>query len=343
MSSRLSPWLTRSERLHFAQRRAGIDRHRRDRRAFEKRLDASRRDQRRRGVGDDDVPRRSTLALRARRARSRSFAPCRRRAVLRWPPCAPRNRRARSCAFPRSPSRISNTSVGPVVVISSKPSDPCTTNPRFNPSAASAPANNSAALSDGAPTSCAVAPAGFVSGPSRLNAVRIRSSARTGAACFIAVCTAGANRKPMPTSRMARAVSSGDAGNRDAKRIEQVHAAASLGAGYGAVAVFGNAHPRARRHERRYGRDIECLRAIPARAAGVEERLAIPTPISTRTAIRRMARAKPTNSSTVSPFTRSAIRNPAICAGATRPSRICCMAVSASAADRFSRAASLSR
>ena len=58
-------------------------------------------------------------------------------------------------------------------------------------------------------------------------------------------------------------------------------------------------------------------------------------PASTGAAIRRIARAKPTSSSAVSPFMRKAIRNAAICGvRSPRRSRIVCMAASASAADR---------
>ncbi len=66
----------------------------------------------------------------------------------------------------------------------------------------------------------------------------------------------------------------GRRGNWDAKRIEEVDAAASRGAGYGAIAVFGHADARASRHKRRHCRDVERFRGIAARAAGVEERLA---------------------------------------------------------------------
>ena len=44
---------------------------------------------------------------------------------------------------------------------------------------------SAAASAEGAPTTCAVAPAGFVSGPSRLNTVRIFSSTRAGWAYFV--------------------------------------------------------------------------------------------------------------------------------------------------------------
>ena len=64
--------------------------------------------------------------------------------------------------------------------------EPCTTNARSGPSPASAWAISSAAWTEGAPINCRVAPAGLVSGPSRLNTVRIFSSSRAGCACFMA-------------------------------------------------------------------------------------------------------------------------------------------------------------
>ena len=60
-------------------------------------------------------------------------------------------------------------------------------------------------------------------------------------------------------------------------------------------------------------------------------------------AIWRMARAKPTSSSTVSPFIRKAIRKAAIWAWVAWPLRMVCMAASASADDRFSRSTTRSR
>ena len=230
------------------------------------------------------------------------------------------------------PSRISQADVGPVVVISSSPSEPWTTKPRRMPSAAIAPAISSAAWNEGAPMSCAVAPAGLVNGPSRLNTVRILRSTRTGWACFMAVWTAGAKRNPMPTWRMARAVAAGGR----SRRMPQASSRSAL--------------PHWLEIER-----LPCLATctpVPAttKAATVEmlnvsqpsppvpqvsSRVWPARPASMGTAIRRMARAKPTSSSTVSPFILRAIRKAAICAWLASPRRIICMAASASAAGRF--------
>ena len=65
------------------------------------------------------------------------------------------------------------------------PSAPCTTQARSDPSSISARASSSVSSGRGTPTIWRVAPAGFVSGPSRLNAVRMPSSRRVGAACLI--------------------------------------------------------------------------------------------------------------------------------------------------------------
>ena len=81
-----------------------------------------------------------------------------------------------------APSRHSEILVYPVVVSSSIPSAPCTTQARVVPSSISARANSSVNSGRDTPTICRVAPAGLVSGPRRLNAVRMPSSRRTGPA-----------------------------------------------------------------------------------------------------------------------------------------------------------------
>ena len=86
---------------------------------------------------------------------------------------------------------------------------PWTTKDLRVPSSARASAISLAVSGEGAPINCALARAGFTSGPRRLNTVRVFSSRRTGWACFIAGCSAGANRNPMPISRIDRAASSG--------------------------------------------------------------------------------------------------------------------------------------
>ena len=71
--------------------------------------------------------------------------------------------------------------VGPVVVISSSPSEPCTAQTRPDPSSFKASVSGSSQTGEGTPRSCRLTPAGLDSGPSRLNKVRVPSSTRTGA------------------------------------------------------------------------------------------------------------------------------------------------------------------
>src|SRR5579872_6949520 len=86
------------------------------------------------------------------------------------------------------------------MVISSSPSNPCTTSTRSNPSILRASASFSTNAAEYTPTTWAEAWAGFVSGPSKLKTVRRRSSRRAACTCCIAECIAGANRNAMPTS-----------------------------------------------------------------------------------------------------------------------------------------------
>ena len=78
-------------------------------------------------------------------------------------------------------SAISTTSVGPVTVISSSPSLPCTAQTRRVPRSARTRASGSAHSAAETPRSWRSTPAGFESGPSRLKIVRTGNSARTGA------------------------------------------------------------------------------------------------------------------------------------------------------------------
>ena len=193
--------------------------------------------------------------------------------------------------------------------ISSSPSAPCTTNARFTPNSPRARAINSVKFASNTPTTCAEAPAGFVSGPSKLNTVRMRSSRRADMACRVAACTAGAKRNPIPTSSMACATRSGGRSMRTPKCSST------------------SAEPQRELMDR-----LPCLATCtPAPAitnAATVETLKVPEPsppvpqVSTRASIatggasakigvawRRIAVAKPTNSSTVSPFMRNAVSN----------------------------------
>src|SRR5690606_21185325 len=114
------------------------------------------------------------------------------------------------------------------------------------------------------PLKCRRAPAGLVSGPSRFIIVRTPSSTRTGAAGFIALRCAWADRKPTPASQVRRGQ-----GDPDAGRFEQVSAAAR--ARRLTVAVFGDVRAGGRGHERGRGGNVEELGTAAAGAAGVHQ------------------------------------------------------------------------
>ena len=179
------------------------------------------------------------------------------------------------------------------------------------PRAAIAPAINSAAWKEGAPISCAVAPAGLVSGPSRLKTVRIlRSHADRLGVLHGGVDGGGEQEADADFADGARGIVRRHV-DADAPGFQQVGAAAL--AGDGAIAVLGDVDAGAGHHERGDGGDVKGVGAVAAGAAGIEQGLALSRPGSIGTAMPRMARAKPTSSSTVSPFIFRAIRKAAIC------------------------------
>ena len=90
------------------------------------------------------------------------------------------------------PSRTSDKWLSPVFEISSSPSAPCTTNARSVPSSASTRASGSVSAAAATPITWAFALAGFVSGPSKLNTVRMPISLRAAITFFIAVWSSGA-------------------------------------------------------------------------------------------------------------------------------------------------------
>src|SRR5262249_41860473 len=132
----------------------------------------------------------------------------------------PRNASDRTLGKPKSSGERSNartapfsneaTRVGPAVVISSSPSEPCTTIARSDPRFLSTCAIGSTHCRENTPTICRLTRAGLDSGPSRLKMVRVPSSTRVGPTCFIAGWCAGANMKPIPASRMQREIASGE-------------------------------------------------------------------------------------------------------------------------------------
>ena len=117
------------------------------------------------------------------------------------------------------------------------------------PSSSSARASSSVSSGRGTPTICRVAPAGFVNGPSRLNAVRMPSSRRVCAACFI-----DGMKRRREEERDVRVVAAsarrpaGGAGMFDPERLEHIGAAAP--ARDRSVAMLGH-RDAARRHHNR--------------------------------------------------------------------------------------------
>ena len=158
-------------------------------------------------------------------------------------------------------------------------------------------------------------PAGFVSGPSRLNAVRTPISLRVGPAWRIAGWKFGANRNAKPSSRRAAAADARVVVDADAERVEHVGRAGLRGDG--PVAVLGDGHAGRRDDERGGGRDVERAAAV---AAGADDVDRSPSGASTRTTRSRMAVANPASSSTVSPRIRRPISSAASWAGVASPS-----------------------
>src|SRR3712207_72218 len=133
---------------------------------------------------------------------------------------------------------------------------------------ASARATSSVSSGRGTPTSCREAPAGFVNGPSRLNAVRTPSSLRAGAACRIegGDGEAGFGKAPFDGGRRRRDV--------HAERFEEVRAAAP--AGPRAVPVLRYPDAARRQYQGGNRRDVEGVCAVTPRPARVEHGVIFP-------------------------------------------------------------------
>ena len=78
------------------------------------------------------------------------------------------------------------TLVGPDVVISSRPSEPCTTQTASAPRFFNTCASGSVHCRENTPIICRRTPAGLESGPSRLKMVRVPSSTRVAATFLVA-------------------------------------------------------------------------------------------------------------------------------------------------------------
>src|SRR5271166_1698799 len=235
-----------------------------------------------------------------------------------------------------APLRTSATLLGPEIVISSSPSRPWTTSARRKPSSLNASASFSTRSAEYTPTTCADAWAGFVSGPSKLNTVRNLSSRRAGCTYFIAECMAGANRKTMPVSRRQAAQCAGG------KLILTPSASITSAEPHLELMLrlpcFATLTP-APAMTRATAVDMLKVPLVSPPVPQVSTRAsrsvpltssASPSSVCSGTAALRMACAKPTISSTVSPFMCSATSSAAICASLASPRKICDMTSRAS-------------
>ena len=179
---------------------------------------------------------------------------------------------------------------------------------------------------------CRRAPAGLVSGPSRLKAVRTPSSLRVAPACFIDGCHMGAKKNREVGLLEGRHNAIGRRVELDAERFEHVRRSGS--ARHGAIAVLRHPHTCSSQDDCGGGRHIEGVRAVASGAARIEDishRLA-----AVGVARARIVRANPTISAGRSPLSASAMSSAAMCAGWASPFMMRAMAPSASAAVRSS-------
>ena len=235
----------------------------------------------------------------------------RRREWLRAARGASRNPRASRCSCARRRRAIRRCSVSPEMEISSRPSAPWTTNARRTPSSPSARAIKL--------RQARFVHADDLRGSSRRIGERAEQIEHGAHAQFAArghgVARGGVHGRRKKKSDADFFDGCGHALRRQidahAEMFEHVRRAAARTDR--AVAVLRHAHARARHHERRRGRNVECARSVAAGAAGIDQRFdrrrgGLPGKIGV--AWRRIAVAKPTSSSTVSPFMRSAVSKP---------------------------------
>ena len=221
----------------------------------------------------------------------------------------------------------------PVVVSSSSPSSPRNTS-AVAPRVWNTPTISGTRSRCATPTADASGRAGLQSGPRKLKTVGTPSSARTGPACLKPGWKAPANANVMPTSPSTSATRSA-----------------------------GSDRSRPRAASTSDDPDDELAARLPCLITGTPDAAAttdamvdtftvpnrsppVPTMSSaigstgSGTACSSTASRKPTISSTVSPFTRSAMRNPASCAWVTVPVMTCSMHHAASDTLRSSPSSS---
>ena len=184
--------------------------------------------------------------------------------------------------------------------------------------AADAPGRSRAAAADPpTPISWRRAPAGFVSGPSRLNAVRTPISRRVGPG--VPHRRVEGRREQEREARPRASASPADSASWSMRTPSASSTSAEPAArGDRAVAVLGDRDAGRGDDERRGGRDVERARSRRRRSRTTS---IVPVGASTLSTRSRMAVAKPASSSTVSPRIRSATsRPPAAPASPRRPS-----------------------
>src|SRR3984893_11359533 len=219
------------------------------------------------------------------------------------------------------------TKVGPVRVISSRPSEPCTTQTDSAPRFFSTCASGCTHCRENTPTICRLTPAGLDSGPSKLKIVRVASSTRVGPTFFQAGWCDGANMKPMPASVTQGPTCSGvmsiltpseDSTSAAPERDESARLPC-LATGTPAPATMNEAQ-------------VETL-TEPEPSPPVPTTSIASGGASTRSILERVAETAPVISSTVSPRTRSAISKPPICEGVASPDIMLSKAEAASSRD----------
>ena len=197
---------------------------------------------------------------------------------------------------------------------------PWTTSDRSVPRRRRTSASFGAAAGSPTPTSWRRAPAGFVTGPSRLNAVRTPISRRVGPAWRIAGWKAGANRNAKPRLRSAVAAES-------ASWSIRMPSASSTSADperdvIARLPCFATGTPAAATMNAEV---VEMLN-VPEPSPPVPTMSIAPTGASTRRTRSRISEAKPASSSIVSPRMRSATSSAASWEGVDSPSITALMA-----------------
>src|SRR3954470_750797 len=230
----------------------------------------------------------------------------------------------------------STTRVVPDVLISSRPSAEDTTSALRAPSRASAPAIVSRKLGSDTPISWRVAPAGLVSGPRKLKIVRTASSLRTGITNRVAPWWAGANMNPKPTSLIHRATASG------LRSIRTPSASRTSAEPDRPVAerlpCLATAHPCPAAISAAVVDTLNVGLPPPVPAVSIRSS----RPVLTGVANARIVVARPTSSSTVSPFVRRATRIPDVSTSEALPAMISASTAAVCSADRSVRDASAS-